>query len=128
MQSDSCCPNGSLPSLRPGDNVVITGSEFLIGDLPVYVSKGQGKEITSAVLVGYDIYGFHGGRIRSICDEIAAAGYLVILPDYFRGDCWTAEREAVESANKMNWLTRYTKLHHLYYMFTHLKLNDFDNI
>ena len=49
----------------------------------------------------YDIYGFEvcdlidwrgwdcfvqGGRTRQLCDMLADSGYLVILPDFFRGD------------------------------------------
>lgn len=38
------------------------------------------------VIWNYDIRGFNGGRTRERCDELAAQGFMVILPDYFRGD------------------------------------------
>jgi len=34
----------------------------------------------------YDIYGFNGGRTRELCDKLADSGYMVILPDFFRGE------------------------------------------
>lgn len=34
----------------------------------------------------YDIFGFDSGRTRLICDQVAAAGYTVALPDLFRGE------------------------------------------
>lgn len=99
-----CCPPGTLPSLVPADLYQQRGAVLELGDLPVYV-VGPSTNLT-AVIVSYDIYGFNGGRIRNICDEFAAEGHLVILPDYFRGDCWTAEREACEMDSKKDWITR----------------------
>eukprot|EP01031_Cornospumella_fuschlensis_P044955 gene44955-54987_t len=89
--SESCCPVDALPSLTPPEGYVQQGTVQTLGDLPVYVVGS--RESKRAVIVGYDIYGFEGGRIRNICDEIAAAGFLVVLPDFFRGQCWTVERE-----------------------------------
>ena len=35
----------------------------------------------------FGIHGFNGGsRARQFCDLFADNGYMVILPDYFRGD------------------------------------------
>jgi len=52
------------------------------------------------VIWNHDIRGFNGGRTRERCDELAAQGFMVILPDYFiekpeecgPGDfaCWAA--------------------------------------
>ena len=64
---------------------------------------GAGKK---CIIWCYDIYGFEvieitkckhcfvvpqfvlcqGGRTRQLCDMLADAGYLVILPDFFRGE------------------------------------------
>jgi dienelactone hydrolase len=38
-----------------------------------------------AVVWNYDIFGFDAGRTRQMCDLLAASGYLVALPDYYRG-------------------------------------------
>lgn len=49
----------------------------------------------------YDIYGYVGGRVRQVCDEMAAEGYFVVLPDLFRGDAWSTERD---DSTKMEWM------------------------
>ena len=51
----------------------------------------------AALIVAYSIFGFQGqSRIRQVCDQFAAAGFYVILPDYYRGDQWSDERQAKE--------------------------------
>lgn len=62
------------------------GTEIVIGDLPVY-AVGDGPK---CIIFAYDIYGTHGSRTRFICDYIAAAGYKVYLPDFFRNTAWNA--------------------------------------
>ena len=94
-----CCPSGSLPALSC--SYTPRGSEEKLGDLPLYVA---GEKSEFALIVSYDIYGFHGGRIRNICDQLADQGYYVVLPDFFRGECWTAERNETEPDAKMPWI------------------------
>lgn len=99
-----CCPEGSVPSLVAAAHYDQKGHTDMLGDLPVYI-VGPSPSLT-AVIVSYDIYGFNGGRIRNICDEFAQSGHLVILPDYFRGDCWSAEREKNEPDVKKEWVQK----------------------
>mmetsp|Transcript_20637 Transcript_20637/g.23356 ORF Transcript_20637/g.23356 Transcript_20637/m.23356 type:complete len:255 (-) Transcript_20637:71-835(-) len=80
-----CCPIGSEPALA--SDYQAKGAESILGDLPIY-TIGEGK---SAVIVSYDVYGFNGGRVRLICDQLAEQGYYVILPDFYRGDAWDPE-------------------------------------
>jgi len=47
----------------------------------------------------YDIYGFEGGRTRQLCDQLADTGYMVIMPDFFRGE-W----RDVSAADLGSWL------------------------
>ena len=82
----ACCPVDSLPRAWRGSKGA--GEEFSIGDLPTYVVGENSMQDGKAVICIYDIYGFRGGRIREICDELAEEGYLVILPDFFRGEAW----------------------------------------
>merc|ERR1712137_476839 len=35
------------------------------------------------VLVIYDVFGFRGGRVKSVCDAIAKAGFHVCLVDVY---------------------------------------------
>ena len=39
-----------------------------------------------AVFVHYDIFGWTGGRIRSIADQISHSGYHVFMLNFFRND------------------------------------------
>lgn len=75
-------PSGALPYLTPGD-YVNKGVESMIGDLPIY-SVGTAKN--GAIIFIYDIYGFNAGHTRQFVDNLATLGYLVILPDVYRGD------------------------------------------
>eukprot|EP00434_Breviolum_minutum_P022658 symbB.v1.2.019995.t1/scaffold1657.1/size107422/4 len=77
----SCCPANALgPLVARG---ATRGTlETLPGGLNAYVvGKGNGR----AVVVASDIFGIHTGRHKEICDSIAEEGFLVILPDFFRG-------------------------------------------
>ena len=69
-----------------------------VGDMDVY-RTGSGNK---CIIWCYDIYGFtvtlswwrddtwhvpwQGGRTRQLCDTLGDAGYLVLLPDFFRGE------------------------------------------
>ena len=44
-----------------------------------------------ALIWNYDIYGFNSGRTREYCDLFAENGFLVLLPDYFRGEVFPEE-------------------------------------
>jgi len=81
------CPEDSEPQF-PFEDPRQDGEVIVIDGLPLYV-VGDGP---TAVIVFYDIYGFEGGRIRLICDQIAEAGFSVVMPDIFRGDPWAENR------------------------------------
>jgi dienelactone hydrolase len=62
---------------------------------------GQAQD-GKAIIFNYDIYGLNSGRSKAVAEELAAAGYLVVMPDYFRGR--TADTEdwkglAIDHAN-----------------------------
>mmetsp|Transcript_32408 Transcript_32408/g.29210 ORF Transcript_32408/g.29210 Transcript_32408/m.29210 type:complete len:250 (+) Transcript_32408:75-824(+) len=95
MQKDSgCCPIGSEPQLST--DYKPKGKEDKLGDLPIY-TIGSGDK---AIIVAYDIYGYNGGRTRLICDQLADAGFNVILPDFYRGDAWPTEKPIDDSLAK----------------------------
>jgi len=52
-----------------------------LGNLPVY-EVGSGDRV---VIVLFDIYGFSPANTRANCDAFAAAGFRVVMPDFFRG-------------------------------------------
>ncbi len=75
----SCCPIGSESKLAATH--VPTGTIEQFDDLPTYV-VGKGEK---AIIFVYDAFGFDSGRTKLMCDQLAHAGYLVVLPDFFRG-------------------------------------------
>jgi len=77
-----CCPSGSEPDFQT--NYTPKGQIENLDGLPIY-TIGQGEK---AIIFAYDIYGFDSGRTKQMCDELAEAGYFVILPDFFRDDGW----------------------------------------
>jgi len=80
----SCCPEGAPDTLRPyeGYHWHDKGVVDQVGDMPVY-RTGAGNK---CIVWCYDIFGFEGGRTRQLCDMLGDAGYLVLLPDFFRGE------------------------------------------
>jgi len=71
----------SLPRLDNGnysEKGVVTELE---NGMNVYSVGNSSK----CIIWGYDIFGFSAGRTRQLCDYFADQGYLVILPDYYRG-------------------------------------------
>jgi len=93
------CPEDSEPQV-PSTNIQQQGEVIVIDGLPLY-TVGTGR---TAVIVLYDIYGFDSGRIRPICDQIAEAGFSVVMPDIFRGDPWTPDR----TDDMLEWLKTFT--------------------
>jgi len=94
-----CCP-GATPSDPtappfPGYAWKNKGVEETIDDMAVYRVGVSSK----CIIWCYDIYGFHGGRTRELCDKLADCGYMVILPDFFRG-----ESREVSSPDLGDWL------------------------
>ena len=81
-KKSSCCPPNSEPFLK--NTFPQSGIISKIGNLDVY-RVGDGPK---TIIVANDIYGFNGGRVRAICDELAKEGYSVVLPDLLNGDKW----------------------------------------
>ncbi|RIA80261.1 hypothetical protein C1645_839018, partial [Glomus cerebriforme] len=66
-------------------------------DLDVYVSKPKDKTkpFKNAIIICYDIHGFHP-NVKQFCDLLAEAGFLVVLPDYFHGETAEAAAKGVQ--------------------------------
>ena len=84
-EKGGCCPPGSEPYLAA--TYKSRGEIVKLDDLECYVI-GKGDK---AVICNYDIYGFDAGSTRLMVDQIADAGFLAILPDYYRSDKWPAD-------------------------------------
>jgi len=75
--------SSSLPAYNNSDYQQQGKVMDLGSGLQVYVvGEPDGRP---CVIWNYDIRGFNGGRTRERCDDLAAQGFMVILPDYFRG-------------------------------------------
>jgi len=96
------CPPGSEPQLAA--TYKPRGSESKLDDLPIY---SFGSSTTAAIIVFYDIFGFDAGRIRLICDQLADAGFFVVMPDFFRGNGWSESR----TDDRSEWLKGITPNH-----------------
>ncbi|KAL8029008.1 hypothetical protein ABFX02_14G200500 [Erythranthe guttata] len=79
MSGPQCCANP--PTLSPNSGV---GSVIEFGGLKSYVSGPSDSKL--AVLLAADVYGYEAPNLRKIADKIAAAGFYVVVPDFFYGD------------------------------------------
>lgn len=76
----SCCPSGSWGELK-NPNYVAKGQVDEVDGLSLYRVGNSSK----CIIWNYDIFGFEGGRSRQMADFLADNGYMVIMPDYYRG-------------------------------------------
>jgi len=83
--SCSCCPEASWPSLDTG--YTATGTQEKRNGYDLY-TVGSG---TKAIVVIPDVFGIDSGRTKAICDQLADRGYLVVLPDLFKGQPLTMD-------------------------------------
>lgn len=60
------------------------GEVVSVGDLSVYV-VGEGER---CIVLAYDIFGFDIPQTRQNCDDLAAAGFTVVMADHFFGKPW----------------------------------------
>ena len=79
--ADACCPPGSLPALQEDSERSLSG----VVDGKIYYSPPPDASSTRGIVVVYDVHGFSGGRIKSVCDQLALAGFHVAMPDVYEG-------------------------------------------
>lgn len=75
----ACCLKGHLHNGEP------KGTFEHLADLETYVSQPDPSNANGHVVLYFpDVFGFFTNGLL-VCDSFAAAGYLVIGVDYFRG-------------------------------------------
>ncbi|GBB94025.1 hypothetical protein RclHR1_22790001 [Rhizophagus clarus] len=81
--SDITCHN--IPPVKSDYESV--GTFVKVAEFDVYVSvpENKSKPFKKAIIVSYDVFGFHP-NVQQYCDLLAKAGFLALLPDYFRGE------------------------------------------
>lgn len=77
----------------------------MVEDKVYYVAPPSTSE--AGVVVVYDIFGFTGGRIRSVCDAIASCGFHVAMPDIYDGTEMT-QKGGFENPDAVAWLKAMT--------------------
>eukprot|EP01046_Picozoa_sp_COSAG06_P077997 COSAG06_NODE_25667_length_631_cov_1.159774_1_plen_148_part_10 len=77
VDTDACIAMGN--TIPPGPQG--TGKVVTVGDMDLYVA-GEGPR---AIVLVYDIMGFAPANTQHNCDVLAAAGFLVVMPDFFHG-------------------------------------------
>lgn len=79
MSGPQCCENPPTLSSSSG-----SGHVEDIGGLSSYISGPPDSK--SAVLLISDVYGYEAPKLRKLADKVAAAGFYVVVPDFFQGD------------------------------------------
>ena len=107
--SPACCPDGSWPAL-----IVDTERQSLCGTvetlpsgLKVYYTAPSGQS-NKAVVVIYDVFGFKGGRIKSVCDQFACEGFHVIMPDLYGNEASINDHGGFASDGGKTFLKEFT--------------------
>jgi dienelactone hydrolase len=83
--STSCCPADSWPTLKTdgvrAGKVIDLGhgmtQSYAVGDADTCNGR--------AIIMLHDVWGMDSGRQKAMCDQFAAEGYLVVMPDMYRG-------------------------------------------
>lgn len=68
-----------------------SGAGFVehLGGLDTYISGSF--ESKSAVIFASDVFGYEAPKLRKLADKVAAAGFYVVVPDFFYGDPYISE-------------------------------------
>lgn len=69
------------PTLNPSSGA---GHLEQLGGLNTYVTGSPHSKL--AVLFITDVYGYEAPLLRKLADKVAAAGFFVVAPDFFKGD------------------------------------------
>ncbi|KAK7264536.1 hypothetical protein RJT34_32145 [Clitoria ternatea] len=79
MSGPQCCSNP--PVLNPTGGA---GHVEKLAGLDSYLTGSPHSNL--ALLLISDVYGYEAPNLRNLADKIAAAGYFVVVPDFFYGD------------------------------------------
>jgi len=93
----ACC---TLPPVE--SNYEPKGQEITLGDGQKVYEIGTGNRVLICV---YDIFGFHPVT-KQVCDRLSAAGFRLVMPDFWRGKPWKKENfPPPDFSVLINWAT-----------------------
>ncbi|KAB2631900.1 beta-D-glucanase-like [Pyrus ussuriensis x Pyrus communis] len=81
MSGPQCCSNP--PILKP-ESYGVDNSDEKLGGLNVYVAGSPNSKL--AILLVSNVFGYRVPNLRKLAENIAAAGFFVLVPDFFYGD------------------------------------------
>ncbi|TKY54061.1 Endo-1,3/1,4-beta-D-glucanase protein [Spatholobus suberectus] len=84
MSGPECCSNP--PVLNPSGGA---GHVEKLAGLNSYLTGSPNSNL--ALLLVSDIYGYEAPNLRYLADKVAAAGYYVVVPDFFHADPYNPE-------------------------------------
>ncbi|PWA46983.1 alpha/Beta hydrolase fold protein [Artemisia annua] len=86
MSGPQCCENPPTFGSSTGE----IGRIEEIGGLKSYIAGSLDSKL--AVVLIADIFGYEAPKLRQVADKVAAAGFYVVVPDFFYGDPWLPEK------------------------------------
>ncbi|KAF5799686.1 putative dienelactone hydrolase, alpha/Beta hydrolase [Helianthus annuus] len=87
MSGPQCCTNP--PDISSGSRQ--DDHLEVIGGLTSYTAGSPASKL--AVILLSDIYGYEAPKLRQIAEKVAAAGFYVVVPDFFYGDPYLPDME-----------------------------------
>ncbi|GMI64270.1 hypothetical protein like AT3G23600 [Hibiscus trionum] len=85
MSGPQCCSNP--PALDPASGA---GHVENLAGFSTYVSGSLHSKL--AILLASDIYGYEAPNLRKLADKVAAAGFYVVVPDFFYGEPYVSDK------------------------------------
>lgn len=90
MSGPQCFKNP--PTLNSSSGI---GTLEEIGGLSSYVTGPVDSKL--AIILISDVFGYEAPLLRKLADKVAAAGYLVVVPDFFYGEPLDREKHDVQT-------------------------------
>ncbi|CAE8587418.1 unnamed protein product [Polarella glacialis] len=101
----SCCPPGAWPALAAPKDYIEKGRSISIGGTECYVSGSL--MWGTGIIVMHDVFGPHSGNHKGLCDQLAAGGHYVIMPDFFNGGSMEPYYAAKQVTEGKQWLKQF---------------------
>lgn len=73
-----------------------------LNGIPTYITRPESKDTTYGVLILPDVIGHEFVNVQLVADQLAANGYLTVVPDLFEGDPVPLNRP--DDFNLQGWL------------------------